>query len=755
MDFKYKFPHAPQATYHSPQGIYDFPLIKLLIHGLAVVGFASVITSFVSQWQLYTFQPASIQKTSDIFPDTDYPLRKATEPWDISKSYHYPRNFSKNVSEGTWLRIATHPLRKEIVFDMLGDLYCMQINGEQLTEATPFLQGVPYDKEPEFSADGSKIVFISDSGFGVDNIWTLPYSTCEEMSKNSAEFTRLSAIQQTNSTFRFFSSPAFHPTLPVLVATKWYLTGRPNGAGEIWELPLLEVAPNQLPERGGNRIVARKLPATWAKDRYMESQLGAEQGRYVGKAGDAIVFTRNIRDDDLGKFSYNKDVHKGINAIFLFNTTTKHTTQLVDAFPGGANMPRMSHDGQTLAFVRRVKDKSVLVLKHLQSGTIHYAWSELTYDLSMIPAFMGAYPNYGFSANDDSIIIWSSGHIYEVPLAFNRLKERIASPSAPPRALSFRAHIDLVLGDTRYSETDIRPEELADEGRVRALRGLRSDWKGEKVVFEASGDTYLLDINKQQKTKLSNHHQESQYYGPSFVQNTPYILHARWSDSNLSSFELINMNSNTWVQVRGIPRGRYISPIIFNHKIAFVRTGRDYMLGDVEETAFEGVWMGDIQLPTDEKSEESALVTNLNLIDGSKASQDTKLDFKILEGKSFLLILNSNLITQHDVEEGTNEIISTGKTSVEMAVSVASSFLNSSWSRLARNLFSFRLPQLVAFRDFQHIWIGEIDNERRFDIWSKPGDALSPKHLQRLSENGGHDVSFSGNGLRIFWLFGS
>ena len=39
-------------------------------------------------------------------------------------------------------------------------------------------------------------------------------------------------------------------------------------------------------------------------------------------------------------------------------------------------------------------------------------------------------------------------------------------------------------------------------------------------------------------------------------------------------------------------------------------------------------------------------------------------------------------------------------------------------------------------------------------IWSKPGNSDAPPNLVRLSEEGGHDVSFSGDGSYVFWLYG-
>lgn len=196
--------------------------MMLILHGLAIIGIAHLGTELWSATESANarrWAPAlsSERVERDIYPDTDYSLRPAIEPWDISHSYPYPRRFAKNVTEGTWLRITTHPSQDEIVFDMLGTLYCMTTRSLKRstslspTLAHPFLTGIPFDKEAEFSPDGSSLVFISDAGFGVDNIWTVPYTDCEEMARRAVEEVRNSVTQQTNSTFRFFSVPSFHP----------------------------------------------------------------------------------------------------------------------------------------------------------------------------------------------------------------------------------------------------------------------------------------------------------------------------------------------------------------------------------------------------------------------------------------------------------------------------------------------------------------------------------------------------------------
>ncbi|KAF7549528.1 hypothetical protein G7Z17_g6320 [Cylindrodendrum hubeiense] len=715
------------------------------LYGFALIGIAHMV-SYLQPFDGSLIPSGNhriVDRSKDIYPDTDYPLRPAEEPWDISASYPYPKRLKKTVSEGTWLRIATHPLNNEIVFDMLGDLYCMSTNSsEDVSEASlahPILAGIPYDKEAEFSSDGSRIVFISDAGFGVDNIWTMPYTTCGDMAKQTQKYSRQSTIQQTNSTFRFFSSPAFHPTEPKIIATKWFLSGRPNGAGEIWEFPVRADNFGPLPERSGRRVVARKLPASWSKEQYFESQLGSEQARYT-PSGDAIVFSRNVRDDASGKFSYNKDVHAGINAVFLVNTNTNETTELVaaaasepnkPASPGGANMPRLSRDGKTLAFVRRSNDKEVLVLKDMGSGTVHYIWDGLSYDLSTIPAFMGAYPNYGWAANDSMIIMWSQGQIWKVPLHLNHIGERVVHGS--PKKIPFKATIDIALGETRYSETNIKTNQLASHGQEKALRKLRSDFEGNYVVFEGAGDGYVFDVTSGDLQAIRKPDDFTSCYGPSFIGGSRYIVQACWDDEDFTTFHLFDRDDKSSVKIEGLPRGRYISPISDGTHIAYIRTGKDYMFGDVEETFGEGIWIADIQLPTTSSGTASLQAPRRLPIQGYNT--DSTLDFSIDTGRLILLVHCSNTIVQYDVESGISQKIAASKTSVEMKASTLK-------------------QRTVAFRDFQHIWLSAEQASRHGFIWSKPGHSQTPTDLVRLSEVGGHDVTFSADGQKAFWLFG-
>jgi hypothetical protein len=118
-----------------------------------------------------------------------WPLRPPT-PWDISTDYLYPRKLEYDVEEGTWLRLDVHPTSGDIVFDMVGDLWCLP--GEQAlrtsdatVKARPVLLGIPHDSDPHFSPNGDRLVFRSDAELGVENIWVMEWKGCYEMDLRS------------------------------------------------------------------------------------------------------------------------------------------------------------------------------------------------------------------------------------------------------------------------------------------------------------------------------------------------------------------------------------------------------------------------------------------------------------------------------------------------------------------------------------------------------------------------------------------
>lgn len=165
-------------------------LLYVLLFSLA----ATLSTILPTPWSLYrsgdaSRHPLKVSDPAEDWQDNVWPLRPPT-PWDISTDYAYPRKLEYDVEEGTWLRLDVHPTSGDIVFDMVGDLWCLP--GEQALRASdatikarPILLGIPHDSDPHFSPNGDRLVFRSDAELGVENIWVMEWKGCYEMDLRS------------------------------------------------------------------------------------------------------------------------------------------------------------------------------------------------------------------------------------------------------------------------------------------------------------------------------------------------------------------------------------------------------------------------------------------------------------------------------------------------------------------------------------------------------------------------------------------
>src|SRR5215472_9163293 len=79
------------------------------------------------------------------------------------------RKIEFSTDEGTWLSLDVSPDGKTIVFELLGDIYTLPIEGGQ---AKLVDGGMAFDGQPKFSPDGKWIAFLSDRE-GVENIWIM------------------------------------------------------------------------------------------------------------------------------------------------------------------------------------------------------------------------------------------------------------------------------------------------------------------------------------------------------------------------------------------------------------------------------------------------------------------------------------------------------------------------------------------------------------------------------------------------------
>lgn len=84
-----------------------------------------------------------------------------------SESAPSSRVISFTTNEGTWISLDVSPDGRTIVFELLGDIYAIPIDGGA---PRAILTGTAFQSQPRFSPDGRSLVYVSD-GSGSDNVW--------------------------------------------------------------------------------------------------------------------------------------------------------------------------------------------------------------------------------------------------------------------------------------------------------------------------------------------------------------------------------------------------------------------------------------------------------------------------------------------------------------------------------------------------------------------------------------------------------
>jgi len=243
-----------------------------------------------------------------------------SKKWDVTQHRGESHEVSFTTDEGTWMNLDVSPDGSHIVFDMLGNIYIMPAEGGK---ATPLRESLAYEIQPRFSPDGSKISFTSDAGGG-DNILV--------MNRDGSD-----AKQVTSENFRLLNNGFWTPDGNYLVARKHFTSRRSLGAGELWMYHISGGAGIQLVEKPND-----------------QQDLGQP---FISPDGRYVYYSQDVYPG--GFFQYNKDPNSQIYAVNRYDRETGRTERITGG-AGGAISPTISPDGKTVAFVKRVRTKSVL-----------------------------------------------------------------------------------------------------------------------------------------------------------------------------------------------------------------------------------------------------------------------------------------------------------------------------------------------------------------------------------------------------------
>ncbi len=445
--------------------------------------------------------PASAQESPT---DTTAAKEDADDKkWDVNAAHGPTQQLRFTTDEGTWLNLDVSPDGSQIVFDMLGDLYLLPIAGGSATRIT---SGPAFDMQPVFSPDGSRIAFTSDRGGG-DNIWTIALDGSD-------------ARQITEENFRLLNGPAWTPDGQYLLARKHFTSTRSLGAGEVWMYHLSGGSGLQLTERKNDQ-----------QDQANEIALSPD-GRYV-------YFSEDMSGGST--FQYNKDPNGQIYAIRRLDRETGDLKNLI-SIQGGAARPAPSPDGKYIAFVRRVREKSVLFLYDIETGGYLPLYDELDRDQQEAWAIFGVYPRFDWAPDSQNLIFWAKGKIWSLNVA-----TREVSP------IPFEAEVEQTLTEAVRYPVDVSPAQFT----ARMISDAVTSPDGSTLVFHAVGKLWkkALPDGTPERLTTSDHNE----YEPCFSPDGTAIIYTTWSDAEYGAIYTVGLNGRNPQKLTERP-GYYHTP---------------------------------------------------------------------------------------------------------------------------------------------------------------------------------------------------
>lgn len=472
--------------------------------------------------------------------------------WDISARHGPARDVEFETNEATWISVDVSPDGRTLVFDILGDIYTMPIGGGR---ATLILGGPAYETMPRFSPDGRRIAFTSDRD-GLENIWT--------MNLTGGDLRQVSSERE-----RQVSNPAWTPDGEYIVARKHFRNTRSLGAGEMW-----------LYHIGGGSGLKLTDRRNWEQNATEPSV--SPDGRYVW-------FSEDVSPG--GGFQYNLNPHGVIYAVQRLDRQTGRRVTWLNA-PGGSLRPLQSPDGRTLAFIRRVDTKSVLMLHDLESGAERALWDGLDHDQQEVWAIFGTYPGYAWTPDGTRIVIWAKGKLWSVN-----------TTTGAPTEIPFTASVKQTITDAVRFPQEVAP----DRFDVRLLRWVSVSPDQRLVLYTALGKMYVKDIAGGDARRVTQQRHEFELY-PSWSADGNSIVYATWSDDSLGAIRTVRADGSAGRRIT-TRQGHYVEPrwSPAGDQIVFRRVGGDGFRG-TRHARDAGVYVapsagGEARLITEEGSD--------------------------------------------------------------------------------------------------------------------------------------------------------
>ena len=332
------------------------------------------------------------------------------------------RSVAIDTDEGTWMSLDVHPSGKKIIFDLLGDLYELPIEGGKATRIT---EGLSFDSQPKYSPDGNSILFLSDRSGGT-NVWIL-----DRKEQDTLQLTE-------GNTFKIQSAD-WSPDGNYIAVSK----GTRN-----FKLHLYHKKGG-----GGSQLIDEP------------EQLKISEPTFSSD-GRLIWFSQRM-----GAWQYNANFPQYQLATYDREDGKK---QVMTSRYGSAFTPTLSPDGKWLVYGSRFNDQTGLVKRNLETQEEQWLAYPVQRDEQESIAPLGVLPAMSFTPDSKALIASYGGKIYRIPVeggdAINIPFQVIESVALAPQ-LQF----DYPIEDTpTFDVNQIRDAQISPDGTQLVFTALNS-----------------------------------------------------------------------------------------------------------------------------------------------------------------------------------------------------------------------------------------------------------------------------------------
>lgn len=394
------------------------------------------------------------------------------------------RHIEFDTTEGTWMSLDLSPDGRTIVFDLLGDLYTLSIDGGDARRLT---SGLPFDSQPVYSPDGAFIAFLSDRS-GAENLW---------VARADGTQARQVSFQGDHNTF---------------ISPEWSADGRrlyvahhrtEGNAFELWSYDAWQPGP------------ARVLLPFRADAGQPSNAWRHALGPSPSPDGQSLYYAAHIGDLDYDKvpeWSIRRlDLASGSDSSIVSAPRSPRP----DLSLGTSFRPRISPDGRTLVYATRYDGRTGLRVLDLATRDDRWLAYPVQQDQLMSLPGQDLMPRYTFTRDSKSLVMSDGGGFQRLDLATGR-----ATP------IPFRAHVALDVGP------NLRIPVKQETGPVRArlIQDPLPSPDGRRIAFSALGRVYLMEL-KHGAVPRPLTRSDTPQFQPSWSPDGRQVVYVTWTAS--------------------------------------------------------------------------------------------------------------------------------------------------------------------------------------------------------------------------------